>query len=65
MTLVLKAEEFRNFHTAIVHFHSQLPGIRADESSIVPYLANQPVSKKDHSPEAIIAFYFLEQHPRR
>ena len=48
MTLALKEEEFRNFRTTIVHFHSQLLDIRTDESSIVPYLANLPVFKKVH-----------------
>ena len=48
MTLALKEEEFRNFRITIVHFHSQLLDIRADESLIVPYLANLSVSKKDH-----------------
>ena len=49
MTLALMEEEFRNFRITIVHFHSQLLDIRADESSIVPYLANLPVYKKDHT----------------
>jgi hypothetical protein len=59
MTLVLKEEEFRNFHTIIVHFHLQLPGIRADESLIVPYLANCMYPKKIIPTEAIVAFYFF------
>ena len=65
MTLALLEGEFRNFHTTIVHFHSQLLDIRADESLIVPYLANLPVSKKIIPTEAIVAFYFFEQYPRQ
>jgi hypothetical protein len=63
MTLALLEEEFRNFHTTIVHFHSQLPGTRADESLIVPYLAICSNAKKIIPSEAIVAFYFFSTPP--